>query len=60
MSLDGVGLVLPPTQASAFLDRHSVTLRVAARADRFLGRVPVAAALSDHYLAVYRKLPASG
>ena len=60
VSLEGVGLVLPPTQASAFLDRHAVTLRAAARADRVLGRVPVAAALSDHYLAVYRKMPARG
>jgi ubiquinone/menaquinone biosynthesis C-methylase UbiE len=53
-----LGVVLPPTYASGWLERSPRTLAVLARVERGLQRCPPLAALADHYVFEAQRLPA--
>jgi SAM-dependent methyltransferase len=50
-----LGTLLPPSYASAWLERRPALLDRLNRADRFLAGTAPAIALADHYVATFRK-----
>jgi SAM-dependent methyltransferase len=54
-----LGLVLPPSYASAWLERRPRALRSLVRVERAAQRWQAAAALADHYIFEARRLPAA-
>jgi hypothetical protein len=57
VSRHALGIVLPPTYASAWLERSPRALSALLRVERALQRCQPLAALSDHYVFEARRLP---
>jgi hypothetical protein len=54
-SLKGLGLLLPPSYAAGWLERRPALLRRLDRVERGIDSTPLAAGLSDHYVATFRR-----
>lgn len=55
VSLRTLGLVAPPPYLEAFADRHPTLIDAFHRIDGWIGALPVARSLGDHFLVVLRR-----
>jgi ubiquinone/menaquinone biosynthesis C-methylase UbiE len=56
VSLRTLGLVAPPPYLEAFADRHRNLIERLQRMDDWIGALPVARSLGDHFLVVLRRM----
>jgi SAM-dependent methyltransferase len=52
----GVGVVVPPSYLEHLAQRYPAALKALAKADRWLGRVPLARSMADHKLLEFERL----